>query len=87
MKCNVLILVGMINWNYVLGNGFVLKDNMIKLDIKDEFFFIIYFKLSFFKELFLFVGNINFENGIVELVMRSDGVFYCLYKGGYLIFD
>lgn len=87
MKRDAFTMAGMINRNYVLGNGLVLKDNTIKLDIRDEASFTINSKLTFPKEPLSFVGNINFENGTVELAMRSDGAFYRSYNGGYLTFD
>lgn len=87
VKRDAFTLAGMVNRNYVLGNGLVLRDNMLKLDIKDDSSFTLETKLNFPKEQLSFIGNINFENGSVELAMRSEDAFYRSYKGGYLTFD
>ena len=88
VKRDGFTLAGMVNRNYVLGNGLVLKDNMLQVAINDEYSsFNMQTKLKFPKEPLSFVGNINFENGSVELAMRSKDPIYRSYKGGYLTFD
>lgn len=87
VKRDAFNLAGMVNRNYVLGNGLVLRDNMLELAINDESSFTIKTKLNFPKEPISFVGNINFENGSAELDMRSEDAIFRSYKGGYLTFD
>lgn len=80
-------LAGMVNRNYVLGNGLVLRENMLQFSVNDDSSFTVQTKLGFPKEPLSFVGNINFDNGSVELSMKSEDVVYRSYKGGYLTFD
>lgn len=87
VKRDGFTLAGMVNRNYVLGNGLVLRDNMLQLAINDDSSFTIQTKLNFPKEPLSFVGHINFENGSVELSMRSEDAIYRSYGGGYLTFD
>lgn len=87
VKRDGFTLAGLVNRNYVLGNGLVLKDNMLQIAIKDYSTFNIQTKMSFPKEELTFYGNINFENGSAELTMQSQDAFYRSYRGGYLTFD
>ena len=88
VKRDGFTMAGMVNRNYVLGNGLVLRDNILKLNIvNDEASLTIGSKLKFPKEPLSFAGSINFDNGSVELAMRSEDAFYRSYKGGYLTFD
>lgn len=80
-------LAGMVNRNYVLGNGLVLRENMLQFSVNDDSSFTVQTKLGFPKEPLSFVGNINFDNGSVELSMKSEDAVYRSYKGGYLTFD
>lgn len=80
-------LAGMVNRNYVLGNGLVLRDNMLQLTINDDSSFNVQSKLTFPKEQLSFAGNINFDNGSVELSMKSEDAIYRSHNGGYLTFD
>ena len=83
VKRDGFTLAGLVNRNYVLGNGLVLKDNMLQIAIKDYSTFNIQTKMSFPKEELTFYGNINFENGSAELTMQSQDAFYRSYRGGY----
>ena len=81
-------LAGMVNRNYVLGNGLVLRDNMLQFTLnQDDSSFTVQTKLNFPKEPLSFVGDIKFDNGSVELSMRSEDPIYRSYNGGYLTFD
>ena len=88
VKRDAFTLAGMVIRNYVLGNGLVLRDNMLKFDFnQDGSSFTVETKLTFPKEPLSFTGNINFDNGSVELSMRSEDAIYRSYNGGYLTFD
>lgn len=80
-------LAGMVNRDYILGNGLVLKNNILRFKIDEDSSFALHTTLNLPKEEVTFTGTMEFGNGTVDLVMESNDTIYRSTQAGYLGLD
>ena len=80
-------LAGLINRDYILGNGLVLKDNLLHISVANRSFFDVHTNLKLPKEEVTFSGTMEFGNGTVDLRMTSEDTIYRSTQSGYLSLD